>query len=156
MERIKYIVLYTPLVLISALGFLYYGVSLFVTYPGMKELCDNGEVSAKSLGVLLEVYRLVNTGIAPLCFLWLIWHMSKKGKDLVFRAHVFSMMVCFIAPKIIDHLMMVIKSATSNSHIPSIYDYSIVQIACFVLWLIILPINVREARKKEDSYGRYN
>lgn len=145
-----YILFYIPIVLISALGYMYYGIDLLGFHvAGMKE------AGGEHLPLLLEVCRLAGNGVEPLCYMGAMYLLSKYGKQPIFRVHVKWMAICFLFPKTLDHIVTVLKTCTENNALYTAYDKSVVSLIFFVVWVIMLPIKVREERNKED-YGQSN
>lgn len=146
-----YILLYTPIVLLSALGYMYYGV---FGYEGLKIQSETGVISNEGLSLFKEIYRMVNTGIAPACFMWLVYLASKKPTTIAFRVQVFYLTVLFIIPKLSDHMVTVIKEYSGNTFLYDAYTYSSISAWLLMAYIIIVPIRINYLNRKMRYYGR--
>lgn len=147
MKNLKYILLYTPIVLISTLGYWYYGI---FSFEGLKAQSEAGIISQEGLNLFREIYRMANTGVAPLCFVWLVWLCVKHNytKNISFRVQVFYMLVLFIVPKFLDHAVTVVKVYTENEQLFDAYTYSDASFWLLITYCIATPIRINYLKRK--------
>ena len=126
---------------------MYYGVDFIFHYEGLK-------ASGNDVSVFKEVYRMANTGVAPLCYIMLIYIIACNPKiaNMPFRVQCLYIGIFFIVPKLIDHALTAIKVYTADSHMYDAYMESDVQYWMLMLFLIATPLRINHLKR----LGKYN
>lgn len=149
MKTLKYILLYIPVVLISIMGFMYYGIYFFdFELQGIRDIGNEYQVNA-----FKEAYRMVNTGVAPLSLFLLIAILSQSEtkQHVSFRVQAWFMILYFVLPKLTDHIFTVRKSYLGISTGYDAYSYNgTVMLAMIVGYIISCRIRIKHLKKNRD------
>lgn len=163
MSILKYILLYLPWVLISTLGFIYYGIG---GYEGMRAEAINDGIALglqgadlisytqERLKIIIELGRASHfLGYLPLfILLYIVWKERRTtdnmAKDMPLRVQLSYMICLIVAPKCVDHLLTVIKVITENPFLHDAYTESRASLFFAIIYFIVVPIRIKKLNKK--------
>jgi hypothetical protein len=157
MKVIKYILLYLPWLIISVPAWIYYGIG---SYEGAYNNSVNEAIGLglqgdaitayvrTDLALLVEICRASHFwGYLPLfILLMIVWRERRttddKHKDDFIRFQLSSMLVLLVMPKLVDHLLTIIKVYTNNAAMFDAYTHSKAALYCMLIHFIIIPIRL--------------